>query len=49
MGETLDDAIVLIDGWLALTAERDLFSSDDCRDRLLDIRQELTAKILALT
>lgn len=40
----LDEARILIDLWLQETSGRDLFSADEVRDHLLDIRGSLKEK-----
>lgn len=34
----VDDAIALLDSWIALTNKRTIFSSDDVLDLCLDVR-----------
>ncbi len=41
MGVT--DAMVQLDAWASLTTERDMFTSDEILDFILDVRQTLTA------
>lgn len=44
----MEDLLALIDEWLALTIERELFASSECADRLLDMRK-VAVKEPALT
>lgn len=40
----VEEAQTLIDDWLSETSGRDLFSADEVRDHLLDIRTSLLLK-----